>query len=62
MFPRMPSGKQRHVKVVTTKYREASEQVATDAIGVAQYTAYYTSVSAAPTIEPSIIDLFHLGE
>lgn len=34
----------------------------TDAIGVAQYTAYYTSVSAAPTIESSIIDLFHLGE
>jgi hypothetical protein len=53
MFPRMPSGKQRHVKVIVNKYREASEQVATDATGVAQHTAYYTSVSAAPTIDPS---------
>jgi hypothetical protein len=53
MFPRMPSGKQRHVKVVTIKYREASEQVATDATGVAQHTAYYTSVSAGTSIEPS---------
>lgn len=55
MFPRMPSGKQMHVKVVITKYREASEQVATttDGTGVAQHTAYYISVSAAPSIDPS---------
>jgi hypothetical protein len=40
MFPRMPSGKQLHVKVFITKYREASEQVATDATGMVQHMAY----------------------